>query len=136
MHLVDATMHEPRSTTPWDAARVEEVADRIASDTAAARDRDGSWPRHPLDGPADEHDDSFWTGAAGILWALARLGHGVGEGGLLAGYRSLPDADEWPGLMHGEVGVLLVSWKLEPTPEKEKRLFDLVTGAVEWTSRP
>jgi predicted GNAT family acetyltransferase len=25
MHLFDATMHEPRSTTPWDASRVEEV---------------------------------------------------------------------------------------------------------------
>ena len=128
MHLFDATMHEPRSTTPWDAARVEEVADRIASDTAAARERDGSWPRHPLDGPADERDDSFWTGAAGILWALARLGHGVGEGGLLAGYRSQPGAGGPPGLMQGEVGVLLVSWKLEPTPEKEERLLELVAA--------
>ena len=77
---------------------------------------------------ADEPDYSFWTGAAGIRWALARLGHDVDEGGLLAGYRSLPDAGEWPGLMHGEVGVLLVSWKLEPTPEKEERLFDLVAA--------
>ena len=128
MHLFDATMHEPRSTTPWDAARVEEVADRIASDTAAARDRDGSWPRHPLDGPANERDDSFWTGAAGILWALARLGHGVGEGGLLAGYRSQPGTGGPPGLMQGEVGVLLVSWKLEPTPEKEERLLELVAA--------
>ena len=118
----------PGSTTPWDAARVEEVADRIASDTAAARERDGSWPRHPLDGPADEHDYSFWTGAAGILWALARLGHGVGEGGLLAGNRSQPGAGGSPGLMQGEVGVLLVSWKLEPTPEKEERLLELVAA--------
>ena len=29
-------MHEPASETRWDAARAEEVADRIASDTAAA----------------------------------------------------------------------------------------------------
>ena len=54
--------------------------------------------------------------------------HDVDEGGLLAGYRSLSDAGESPGLMHGEVGVLLVSWKLEPTPEKEERLFDLVAA--------
>jgi hypothetical protein len=128
MHLFDATMHEPRSTTPWDASRVEEVADRIASDTAAARKRDGSWPRHPLDGPVDVHDSSFWTGAAGILWALARLGHEVGEGGLLDGYTSQPGADGPPGLMQGEVGVLLVSWKLEPTREKEERLLELVAA--------
>ena len=128
MHLFDATMHEPRTTIPWDAARVEEVADRIASDTAAACERDGSWPPDPLDGVADEPDYSFWTGAAGIRWALARLGHDVDEGGLLAGYHSLSDAGEWPGLMHGEVGVLLVSWKLEPTPEKEERLFHLIAA--------
>ena len=41
--------------------------------------------------------------------ALARLGHDVDEGGLLAGYGSLSDAGESPGLMHGEIGVLLVS---------------------------
>jgi hypothetical protein len=128
MKLFDASMHEPVSETRWDAARAEEVADRIASDTAVACAQDGSWPRHPLDGVGDAIDYSFWTGAAGIRWALARLGHEVEEGGVLAGYRSLSDADEWPGLMHGEVGVLLVSWKLEPTPEKEKRLFDLVTA--------
>ena len=73
--------------------------------------------------PADGLDYSFWTGAAGILWALARLGHGVDEDGLLAGYQSQAGAGESPGLMHGEVGVLLVSWKLEPTPEKEERLL-------------
>jgi hypothetical protein len=128
MQLFDAAMHEPVSETRWDAARAEEVADRIASDTAAACTQDGSWPPHPLDGVADEPDYSFWTGAAGIRWALARLGHDVEEGGLLAGYRSLPDADEWLGLMHGEVGVLLVSWKLEPTPAKEDRLLDLVVA--------
>ena len=128
MHLFDATMHEPRTTIPWDAARVEEVADRIASDTAAACERDGSWPPDPPDGVADAPDYSFWTGAAGIRWALARLGHDVDEGGLLAGYHSLSDAGEWPGLMHGEVGVLLVSWKLEPTPEKEERLFHLIAA--------
>ena len=121
-------MHEPRTTTPWDPARVEEVADRIASDTAVARGLDGFWPRHPLDGPADERDASFWTGTAGILWALARQDHGLGEGCVLAGYRSQPGAGGPPGLMQGEVGVLLVSWKLEPTPEKEERLLELVAA--------
>jgi hypothetical protein len=128
MHLFDATMHEPPTATPWDAVRVKEVADRIASDTAAVAERDGFWPRHPLDGPTEGRDYSFWTGAAGIRWALARLGHHVDEGGLLAGYRSLAGADEASGLMQGEVGVLLVSWDLEPTPGKEKRLFHLVAA--------
>src|SRR4051812_43866354 len=128
MHLFDATMHEPVTSTPWDAARAKEVADRIASDTAATSKRDGSWPLHSLDGVNNERDYAFWTGAAGIRWALARLGREPEEGGLLAGYHSVSDAGESPSLMHGEVGVLLVSWKLEPTAEKEARLFDLVAS--------
>ena len=128
MQLFDAAMHEPASETRWDAARAEEVADRIASDTAAAWERDGLG-LHPQPAPQTrELDYSFWTGAAGILWALERLGHGVGEAGLLAQYQAHGDAAESPGLMHGEVGVLLVSWKLEPTPAKEDRLLDLVVG--------
>jgi hypothetical protein len=128
MHLFDATLHEPCTATPWDTARVTEVADRIASDTTAAYAREGSLPPHPLDGPAAEHDYSLWTGEAGVLWALERLGYGIGEGGLLARYRSERDADESPGLMQGEVGVLLVSWKLEPTAAKEEQLFALVAA--------
>ena len=46
MQLFDAAMHEPASETRWDAAHAEEVADRIASDTAAAWERDGIGP-HP-----------------------------------------------------------------------------------------
>ena len=128
MQLFDATMHEPVSETRWDAARAEEVADRIASDIAAAWERDGVRPQPQLAQPTPEPDYSFWTGAAGVLWALDRLGHGVGEAGLLAQYRSRGAAGESPGLMHGEVGVLLVSWKLEPTPAKEERLLDLVAA--------
>ncbi len=129
MHLFDAAAHEPVTATPWDASRAKEVADRIASDTASACRPDGSWPPpHPLTGATEGPDYSFWTGAAGIRWALARLGQDVDEGGLLAGYSSLPDTEKSAGLMHGDVGVLLVSWRLEPTPAKEERLLALVAG--------
>ena len=30
--------------------------------------------------------------------------------------------------MHGEVGVLLVSWKLEPTPHRRRGLFHLIAA--------
>ena len=128
MRLFDARMHDPLTATPWHPAHAREVADRIALDTAAAwaHEGEGALPRPSRDAATDEADYSFWTGAAGVLWALGRLGHSVGERGLLAGYRSCNTASESPGLMHGEVGVLLVSWKLEPTEEKEERLFHLV----------
>lgn len=127
MQLFDATAHEPLTAAAWDATRAQEAADRIASDTAHACRLNGSWP-NSSDRVADEADYSFWTGAAGIRWALARLGHDAGEGGLLDGYWSLSDRGGSPGLMHGQVGVLLVSWKLEPTADKERRLFDLVAA--------
>ncbi len=130
MHLFDAAMHEPVSETRWDAARAEEVADRIAFDTAAAWERDGVGLHRQLAQQTPELDYSFWTGAAGVLWALERLGHGVGEAELLALYQAQGGGADSPGLMHGEVGVLLVSWKLEPTPAKEDRLLDLVVANV------
>ena len=56
-------------------------------------------------------------------------GTGLAKAGSSRGYQvARRDAAESPGLMHGEVGVLLVSWKLEPTPEKEDRLLDLVAA--------
>src|SRR4051794_11808424 len=120
MHLFDASMHEPLTATPWDRGRAKEVAARITSDNAATW-ADAGARRPPPPGSTHERDFSFWTGAAGILWALDRLGHGVGEGGLLSSYHASGEAGESPGLMQGEAGVLLVSWAREPTTAKEER---------------
>ena len=64
MQLFDAAMHEPASETRWDAAHAEEVADRIASDTAAAWERDGIGPHPQLARQTRELDYSFCRSAA------------------------------------------------------------------------
>src|SRR4051794_12138164 len=98
MHLFDPAQHEPCTATGWDAGRAREVADRIASDCHSAWEQNGLRPPGSQTDADADRDYSFWTGAAGVLWALTRLGQGIGEGDLLAGYRSLPDAGTSPGL--------------------------------------
>ena len=107
MVLFDPAQHEQLTDTAWDEARVREGIARIVE---RARDRFV---------PGD--DPSLWTGTAGVAWALDRLGARVVE--------ELPvPADLTPGLMTGEAGVLLVSWRLAPTEAKAERLRELVEG--------
>ena len=105
MALFDPAQHEQLTDTAWDEARVR---DGIARIVETARERFA---------PGD--DPSLWTGSAGVLWALDRLGAGVDE------ELNVPPGLA-PGLMTGEAGVLLVSWRLAPTEAKAERLRRLV----------
>jgi hypothetical protein len=108
--LFDPAEHEPLVKAAWDDDRARAAIGRIATNAAAAVE------------PGQMEDHSLWTGAAGIAWALERLGHGLGAAVLEAA------TDAAPGLMTGETGTLLVSWRLEPTREKEDRLHELVAA--------
>ncbi len=110
MQLYDPAAHEPLVEAEWDEQRARAAIDGIAR-RAAGRFAPGE-------------DRSLWSGAAGTLWALDRLGHGRGEAGLE------PAAGAGPGLMSGEVGVRLVSWRLEPAPAQADCLHDLVRANV------
>jgi hypothetical protein len=130
MALFDPAEHEPLTISGWDGRRVRAGVERIVADAVDAYEPGRAWPRSQLDeyGLSVDRDRSLWVGAAGVLWALDRLGAGIGEGGVYDSYRAQPDTPDSPGLMMGETGVLLVSWRLAPTEEKEERLFQLVAG--------
>ncbi|MEJ7568446.1 MAG: LanC-like protein [Gaiellaceae bacterium] len=132
MALFDGAEHEPLSAAVWNEERVRAGIDRIVVGTRDALDPEGFWPRSVLDdyGRPAVSDRSLWIGAAGVLWALDRLGAGIGECGVYESYLAEPDVPGSLGLMNGEIGVLLVSWRLAPTPEKEDRLFELVTESL------
>ncbi|HET9719168.1 MAG TPA: LanC-like protein [Solirubrobacteraceae bacterium] len=61
-----------------------------------------------------------------MLWALDQLGAGIGEAGLYERYLEDPDFPDSAGLMMGELGIVLVSWKLAPSRAKEERMAELV----------
>lgn len=130
--LFEGDEHEPLSGSDWDEQWVRSALDLICLRTRDAFEPGQFWPRDPLDdyGSRARRDKGLWIGAAGVLWALERLGAGVGEADVYDAYLGDPDVPGSTGLMQGETGVLLVSWKLAPTPEKEARLFELVEGNI------
>ena len=126
--LFDRAEHEPLTGSAWDENRVRSGIDRIVAETCDALEPGRFWPRSEHDdyGRPTDRDRALWIGAAGVLWALERLGGGLGEHDLYARYLEQPDVPGSIGLMNGETGVLLVSWRLAPTREKEERLLELV----------
>ena len=109
MALYDPSEHEPL-THGWSRGACPRGRRRIVDEAVDAHRDDGHW----------SGGLSFWTGAAGMLWALDRLGAGLGEAGLLDAHERLAGAA--PGLMQGETGVLLVSRRLAPSAENDDRL--------------
>lgn len=128
MSLFDPSDHAPLTRSPWDEDSIRLALDEILDETRDALEPAHFWPRSKRDevGRASDRDRGLWVGAAGVLWALDYLGAGVGEQGIYESYLEQPDHPGSIGLMNGETGVLLVSWKLDPTPEKEERLLELV----------
>jgi Lanthionine synthetase C-like protein len=104
----------------WDEGRVRAAVEAIAADTLAAQQPDGFWPFHPDDEDAEGTvvRTGLYLGAAGIVWALHRLGHDLTETAerLHARYLAEPDwPGEVPGLLIGEAGILIVAHLLAPT---------------------
>jgi hypothetical protein len=75
--LFDPQRHEPLRELRWDAERARGAIDDIVRDTHAHLDPRTWWPTHPRDvepGDADVPSTSLYFGAAGVIWALRRLG--------------------------------------------------------------
>ncbi|MGU3422838.1 hypothetical protein [Methylobacterium sp. D54C] len=68
------TRHFTPVYRPWDAREADAAIKAIVDDTLAHLDRERLWPVHPSDdGVADGHG-SLYFGAAGVIWALWKLG--------------------------------------------------------------
>ncbi len=83
------------------------------------------WPAHPADDPVVDYETfTLYLGAAGIIWALRRLGSSLDLDALAAealrGYRETPNADEPASLLQGESGLLAL------TRADDDRLAELV----------
>jgi len=130
----DPAAHEPLTETEWDERRAEEGIAAIVADAEASLTGDG-WPNHPLD---DEDGDladvltSLYLGAAGMAWALPRLGSSLDHAAIadaaVRRYRAqgIDFDDPSPGLLGGESGILLVARIAGGAEADDDRLRELV----------
>jgi Lanthionine synthetase C-like protein len=129
--LFDARAHEPLLDAAWKPAEVEAAIRAIARDAEEARRGADWWPWHPLDAQRGDPDvvHGIYLGAAGVLWALDRLGSAVPHADALGSYLSRPEFDgPLPSLWMGEGGIALVAWLLAPSDAVAERLARIVTS--------
>jgi Lanthionine synthetase C-like protein len=141
---------EPLTESPWAEQRVRAAIRRIVEDVDRAFDADALWPADDWDGwQAAVPMKNLYVGAAGVVWALDALRRrGLAETQInLAGaarrtltcFREAPDlmsgvelpAPAESALLTGETGILLVAWRLDPSPELERDLLARVRQNVE-----
>jgi hypothetical protein len=141
---------EPLTKLSWDETHVRNGIREIVADTDEAlrgpsllwrADRWDSWH-------ATSPMKNLYVGGAGVLWALdalRRRGHAETRLDLpalalrnLELFRARPDffkggqhpSPRESALMLGETGILLVAWRLSPSPELERTLLERVRANV------
>jgi hypothetical protein len=141
--LFDPDRHAQLTDEPWDAARALRSIELIAHATENAFDPERFWPGHPLDdaGEWKTPQKNLYWGAAGNAWALWHLQ----QQGLVQlriepeqiieriheAYLAEPDTGEVvPSYFLGEVGILLVRWRLAGSMPGSARCLERLAAAI------
>jgi hypothetical protein len=138
--LFDPARHEPLVADRWDADRALGAISAIVASAQDAYDPQRFWPLHPLedsDPASSPPQKNLYFGAAGNAWALwylnrlglAKLRLDPAEVIDLAheAYLAEPDTGEVvPSLFLGEVGILLVRWRLTQSARAAERLASAI----------
>lgn len=137
--LFEAGRHEILSGDSWNPAVAGNAIRSIVVDCEDHLRGEVFWARHPLDadGSPSAHDKTLYLGAAGVLWAMWHLARQGAvklrvEPGKLIGrvyddYLASPDTGEVvPSYYLGEVGILLILWRLTGDPTAADRLHKLI----------
>ena len=139
--MYEEARHEPLIEAEWNQELALEAIDRIVGETHARFDPQKLWPIHPLDKFTDTPTEPFrmlYFGAAGVIWALDYL-NVVGATAMKLDYaNSLVDlaaknrADmklrgpQTNSYLMGDVGILLVQWRLSPSDALADQIFQAV----------
>ena len=142
--LFDPDRHEVLGEVAWDASRVRDAIRSIVHDVERHCVADGRWPVHPLDDEGDAPRTGFkglYLGRAGVLWSLwylQRCGavalasdpcEGIREAD--AAYRDDPDTGKVvPSYYLGEVGILLVLWRMTGSGAAADRLHASIRSNI------
>ena len=134
--LFEPGRHEPLLEARWEASRAQAVIRAIVQDAEETLGSGMVWPPHPLDGLEQPGTGlkTLYLGASGPLWAMWYLEQqGAVElrvkpsdliGRVYESYLVEPDTSEVvPSYYLGEVGILLVLWRLARSSEAVDRLF-------------
>jgi hypothetical protein len=62
--------HRALAHDAWSELAARAVIEEIAADAIAQFDPDTFWPGHPSDDGVGDGNPSFYTGAAGVIWAI------------------------------------------------------------------
>lgn len=136
--IYDPARHEVLTDTTWDEARARATIETLAADVDASFDEQALWPRHPLDSEPSGTPGyrCLYHGAAGVIWTQVYLAEqGVVEtrdwstfaAALVERYRETPDVGpRVPSFWLGEVGVLLMAWRLDRNAIDMDALYRLI----------
>jgi Lanthionine synthetase C-like protein len=142
--LFEPDRHEALCDSAWDASGAHEAIQSIVQDIEQNRTAAGHWPLHPLDDEGDEPRTGFknlYLGSAGVLWALWYLQR---EGAVVlnidpmlgiqqadTAYQADPGSGGVvPSYYLGEVGILLVLWRLTGSSTAADRLYSSVRSNI------
>ena len=138
--LFDPAAHEPLDATSWSEARALFTVDAIVASALDSYRAEQLWPIHPRDVESEDLArpcgyTSMYLGAAGVAWALERLGAAspIGANELVAAFEEAPDEKMTHGLLVGDVGVVVAAHRLDPLGGWDDRLERSVRDAI---SRP
>ena len=141
--LFDPERHEPLCATRWSESAARDAIHAIVDDAHRSFSPDTLWPVHPRDADADRPAcpvASLYEGAAGVIWAMQRLGaQGAAAVGidwsdtitaLLEHGKRFTEATgmESASYFLGEAGILLLQWTNRASQDVADALFALVQG--------
>ena len=137
--------HEPLIEAEWQQESALGAIDRIVRDTHARFDPQTLWPIHPLDKLSDNPTEPFrmlYFGAAGVLWALHYL-NVVGATAMKRDFAELFSdlamknraalhlaAPHTNSYLMGDVGILMVQWRLAPSAILADQIFYAVEANI------
>jgi hypothetical protein len=139
--LYDPQRHEILSEIPWDEISARETIAEIVGDTVDHFDPGQFWPVHPREDTRGVLK-GLWFGAAGVVWALhylaecgathPRLDCADAVGRVHAKFVTDEDPRVYSGsFLMGEIGNLLVQWRITRGASIADRLFKLIEEAAE-----
>ncbi len=141
--LFEPARHEPLLDLEWDATRARGAIVAVVEEIEATVGTGFIWPWHPLDEgkvPEPPHK-SIYLGASGVLWATWYLQR-AGAVSLrikpldlidrvYESYLAQPDTGAVvPSYFLGEVGILLIQWRLTGSQEAADRMYSAIARNI------